>query len=198
LSARRLIAGALFLMGSAQFLIHAQEKRPSLSIQERDLRDAWVELEKKPHDANAQGRYLNAFPHTYKEFLNFFVVGRNFSDGHEVILLLPSSAEKHQDELGKLLVNLGKDARWDADAPNYLQHITAVYAGQHADTFASLVNQLSVAERVNLITFLADAENHAAYPEYEDLINQLKILGQGRLAKEFEEARAERMRQPHG
>ena len=195
---RRSIVVALFVVMSTSLLIQAQDKQTSMSPRERELAEAWAALKKNPHDSKTQELYLNAFPHNYKEFVAFFVDGRNFSDGFDVIMLLPSLAENHADELGKLLIELGRDAKWDADAPNYLQDVTTVYAGQHAKTFASLINQLPPKDHSNLITFLADKENHAAYKEYQDVIDRLRSIGQDRLAKEFEVAREKRVRQPHG
>ena len=195
---RRSIVVALFVVMSTSLLIQAQDKQTSMSPRERELAEAWEALKKNPHDSKTQELYLNAFPHNYKEFVAFFVDGRNFSDGFDVIMLLPSLAENHADELGKLLIELGRDAKWDADAPNYLQDVTTVYAGQHAKTFASLINQLPPKDHSNLITFLADKENHAAYKEYQDVIDRLRSIGQDRLAKEFEVAREKRVRQPHG
>jgi hypothetical protein len=183
---------------SASLLNQAQDKQTPLSSRVRELANAREALKKNPQDAKTQELYLNAFPQNYKEFVAFFVDGHNFSDGFDVIMILPSLAENHADELGKLLVGLSRDAKWDADAPNYLQYVTTLYAGQHAKTFASLVNQLPPRNHANLITFLADKENHTEYKEYQDMIDRLRGIGQDRLAKEFEVAREKRMRQLHG
>jgi hypothetical protein len=188
---------AFFVLVSTSLLIHAQDKQASLPPREHELAAAWAALNKNPQDTKTQELYLKAFPHNYEEFVAFFVDGHNFSDGFDEIMILPSLAENHTDELGKLLVELGRNAKWDADAPNYLQHVTAVYAGQHTKTFVSLINQLPPKDHANLITFLADKENHAAYKEYQDLIDGLRSIGQDHLAKEFEVAREKRLRQPH-
>jgi hypothetical protein len=195
---RRSILAVLFVVISTSMLISAQDKQASISPREHELVDAWEALKKNPHDSKTQEMYLNAFPQNYKEFVAFFVDDHNFSDGFDVIMVLPSLAENHADKLGKLLVELSRDAKWDADAPNYLQHVTTIYAGQHAKTFASLINQLPPKDHANLITFLADKENHTVYKEYQDLIERLRSIGQDRLAKEFEVARDSRVRQPHG
>jgi hypothetical protein len=107
-------------------------------------------------------------------------------------VVLSALAEKHEAEVGRFVVQLSKDAQWDADAPNYLKHETVAYGDQHTQTFASLLKQLQIAERAKLIIFLAHAENFAAYPEFQQLIDHLKTLGQNDIAKEFEAARAAR------
>jgi len=109
-------------------------------------------------------------------------------------VVLPSLAKNHEIEVGRLVVRLSKTAQWDADAPNYLEHATVVYGVQRTKTFATLAQQLPTTGRANLINFLAHAENIAAYPEFQELIDHLKSLGQNELAKEFETARAARGR----
>ncbi len=175
---------------------HAQQKQ--LSPNARKLADALTELQKKPDDPEVQERYLDAFPHDYKAFLSLFDLGRELSDGHDYIRILPSLAKHHELEVGQLLVQLSKDAHYEADAPSYLQRATAQYANRHTESFVKLVHQLSPRKRSRLVTFLADVENHGAYPEYQGIIDHLNALGQKHLAKEFEAAREKRSRQPHG
>jgi hypothetical protein len=188
-----LFVSCLLLMSLAA--VEAQEKR--LSDRARALSDALTELQKKPNDPVAQQRYLSAFPHDYKSFLQLFDLDQELCDGYDFISVLPSLAKNHRAEVGALLVGLSKDAHWEADAPNYLQNDTLTYAGQHTTTLVSIVDKLSSPDRVNFITFLADTEYHGAYKEYQELIDHLRALGQSRLAKEFEAARAKRKRQPH-
>jgi predicted glycoside hydrolase/deacetylase ChbG (UPF0249 family) len=186
----------LLLLVTPSLLIRAQEKQ--LSTEGRKLTDALEELRKKPDDLGVQERYLEAFPHDFKKFLELFDFRRELYDGHEYIDVLPPLAKTHEAELGTILVQLSKDAHKAADAPSYLQSVTAAYAGQHTKQFVSLINQLSPAQHSNVITFLADVESHGAYKEYQDIIDRLKSLGEDRLATEFEVAREKRMRQPHG
>ena len=94
-------------------------------------------------------------------------------------------------------MGLAKDAHHDADAPNYLQQVTAVYAGQHPETFAALCKQLPPQKQTQVITFLADAEAYYSYPEYQAIIDGLKRIREDKLAMRFEEARTKRERQPH-
>src|SRR5262245_6644959 len=100
--------------------------------------------------------------------------------------------------LGKLLVGLSKDAHYEADAPSYLQHVTAAYAGQNTKTFAQLLKELPLQKQTQLITFLADVENFHGYTDYVDIIEHLKGLGEANLASQFAEAKNKREKQPHG
>jgi hypothetical protein len=169
---------------------HSQERQ--LSVRARDLTQALAALRASTSDSQAQGRYLTTFPHDYKEFLNLFDLGHELSDGADYIDALSLTEEKHPTELGRLLVGLAKDAHYDADAPSYLQHLTAVYAGKHAEIFIELFDQLPPQKQTQLITFLADVENHGSYPEYQAIIDAFKRLGEGNLAIRFEKARAKR------
>ena len=168
-----------------------------LSSRARELTQALAALRTSPTDSQAQERYLKTFPHDYKEFLNLFDnVDRELYDGHDYINALSLTDEKHPTELGKLLVGLAKDAHKDADAPSYLQRLTAVYAGQHAKAFADLFSQLPPEKQTQLITFLADVENHGSYPKYQAIIDALKRIGEDKLAIRFEKARTTRQNVP--
>jgi len=196
LNMRMTITVALFVLATLPPIAYAQEK--PLSPEARRLSDALTELKAHPDDSTAQERYLETFPRTYKDFLNLFGYHHELYDGHEFIDLLPLLADRHETEVGSLLVQLSKDAEKEADAPTYLQQATAIYASHYTKTFATLVNQLTRKQRMSLVDFLADVENHSAYKDYQETIDHLKSLGQNRLANEFEVARKKRSQQPHG
>jgi len=100
-------------------------------------------------------------------------------------------------EVGKLLLGLCKTAQWDADAPAYLQDATAAYAKEYTGTFVKILKRLKRKEQDHVVTFLADVENHDAYPEYQGIIDHLKGLGDNDLVAKFEKARKKRKQQPH-
>lgn len=169
-----------------------------ISSPAKTLMASWKELQGHPNDPVVQERYLDAFPHDYESFLSLFDTGRELNDGYDYISVLPSLAEIHESEVGKLLVTLSVDAKWKGDASSYLQHATAVYGGHHSRAFAGLLKTLSSAQRSRLIRFLADVENQGAYKEYQEIIDQLQGLGESELARQFESVREIRSRQPHG
>jgi len=161
------------------------------------LTQALAQLQRAPDDRKVQERYLDAFPQTYKSFLELFDFNHPLYDGHEYVETLYSLVGSHELEVGRLLVQLSKDAHYDADAPSYLQNATATFGSQHIEIFLALLKQLPVGEQANLITFLADVENHQAYPEYQLIIDHLKALDERSFARKFVAARAKRSRQPH-
>ena len=179
------------------FGMHATAQDRQLSPKARELIHALAALRTSPDDSAAQERYLKTFPHDYREFLNLFDLDQELYDGHDFVDALPLAGKGHEAELGKLLVGLAKDAHYDSDAPNYLQQVTAVYAGQHPKTFAELLKQLPLQKQTQLITFLADVEAHNSYPEYQAINDGLKRIGEDKLALRFEEARTKREKQPH-
>lgn len=168
-----------------------------MSLRARALTGALEELRNRPDDTALQERYLKAFPQNYEDFLALFEPDRELHDGREFIEILPSLAARNDADVGRLLINLSKEAHWSADAPSYLQHATATYGGQHTRTFAKLINRLPSKERSNLIFFLADVENHGGYPEYQAIISRLATLDESRLAGEFEVARRKRSKHHH-
>jgi hypothetical protein len=163
----------------------------------KQLMRALSQVQKTPDDRKVQERYLEAFPQTYPSFLELFDLNHPLYDGHEYVETLYSLAESHELDVGRLLVRLSKDAHYEADAPSYLQNSTVTFGSQHTKTFLALLKQLPVGKQANLITFLADVENHQAYPEYQLIIDHSKALDERSFVRKFEAARAKRSRQPH-
>lgn len=162
------------------------------------LEEALAALRKHPDDPSIQEHYIDAFPQTYKDFLELFDFRKPLYDGHEYVEALWSLVKHHEKRVGTLLVQLSEDAHYNVDAPSYLQNATADYASQYTNQFAGSLKSLPSNKRQNLITFLADVENHHSYPQYQVIINHLKGLGETAMAKQFEIARAKRIKQPHG
>ena len=194
--------GALLLLILAVAVCGSTQRRPNqengLSRKVTKLSGALADMRNSADDRRAQMRYLRAFPKTYKEYLELFDLGQPLYDGHEYVNAISPLAANYERTVGNILVNLSQDAHYDADAPSYLQQATSEYAAQHTKTFVSLLKRLPSMKEANLITFLADVENHRAYPEYQMIIDQLKTLGETALVNKFELARAKREKQPHG
>ncbi len=87
---------ALLLLSCGVLLVvapvHGEEKH--LSDRARALTGALTELQQKPSDPLLQQRYLNAFPHDYKSFLQLFGPDRELYDGYDFISVLPSLAKE--------------------------------------------------------------------------------------------------------
>jgi hypothetical protein len=162
------------------------------------LKAAFTSLKAAPNSRAMQHRYLKAFPRTYKEFQAYFGTGGALADGYECdyIFALSTLQSHHVAEVGSLLVQLSKDAEYQPNAPSCLQNVMAKYGNGHTKRFAGLLHQLSPQERGQLVSFLAAAEL-ANGPEYQGIIQNLKDLQETELAKEFQQAQAERSKQSH-
>ena len=142
---------------------------------------------------------MQAFPKTYAAFVHLFGYpgGKLYDAYPEYIDVLPSLAGNNERGLGQLLIQLSKDAHYEADALGDLRETTATYASQHTKVFVELIKQLSIEKRAHLITFLTDGiEDFDAYPQYQEAIDHLRSLGEKCVAEEFEVAREQRQRQP--
>jgi hypothetical protein len=160
------------------------------------LKAAFTTLKATPNSRTAQHHYLKAFPHSYKRFQAYFGTGGALADGNECdyIFALSALQSHHVAEVGSLLVRLSKDAEYQGNAPSCLHNVMANYGSRYTKRFAGLLHQLSPQERAQLINFLADVES-AKYPEYQAIIQNLKGLQEIDLAKEFQQAQAERSKQ---
>jgi hypothetical protein len=177
-------------IGMAQPLLHAQSP-------ER-LKAAFNSLKTAPNSRSVQHRFLKAFPRTYKKFQAYFGPGGALADGNECdyIFALSALQSHHVAEVGSLLVQLSKDAESQGNAPSCLQNVTANYGSHFTKSFAVFLHQLSPQDRAQLIDFLAELES-ADYPAYQGIIQNLKGLNESDLAKEFQQAQAERSKQSH-
>jgi hypothetical protein len=162
------------------------------------LKAAFAGLKATPTSRSAQHHYLKAFPRTYKKFQAYFGSGGALADGNECdyIFALSTLQSQHVAEIGNLLVQLSKDAEYHGNAPSCLHNVMANYGSHYTKRFAGLLHQLSSQERGQLIDFLAELES-ANYPEYRAIIQNLKSLNEPDLAKEFQQAQAERSKQTH-
>jgi len=176
-------------IAAAQPLLHPSPER---------LKAAFTSLKAAPNSRAAQHRYLKAFPRTYKRFQAYFGTGGALADGYECdyIFALSTLQSHHVAEVGSLLVQLSKDAEYHPSAPSCLQNVVVKYGNRHTKQFAAFLHQLSSQDRAQLVTFLAAADL-ANGPEYKGIIQNLKDLQEADLAKEFQQAQAERLKQSH-
>lgn len=195
---KRIITGIIMLcwiVGYAPTL-NAEEKK--LSPQAQELQRSLALLKEKPKDKSIQIQYLQKFPKDITTFERFFNPS-DFSelyDGADYIFALHDLANDHPVLVGKILVGLSKNAHYEADALSYLQSVTAGYASTYTTAFVRQLKGHSKKEVTNLINYLADVENFTAYSEYPLIIENLRKLGETKLAQQFVDAKNERMKKP--
>ncbi len=166
-----------------------------------ELKAAFTRLKASPNDRAAQKRYLQAFPQDYRGFMALFGAGGSLADGYQCdyIFALSALQVRHSDQVGRLLVQLSKDAEYQADAPSCLQHVLANYGSRYTKAFAGFLHELSLKDRDQLITFLADIDTKVTSNlDYRRIIRNLKQLNEPELVKKFQQAQIDRARQQHG
>lgn len=187
----------LFLFMTSAAMAGMQKPGPSSGAEE--LKAAFTSLKANPNNQAVQKRYLKVFPRRYTTFMAFLGAGGSLADGYECdyIFALSTLQANHSIAVGRLLVQLSKDAKYGADAPSCLQNVMTKYGSRYTRHFARFLHQLSAKERGQLITFLSDVEVKT-YQEYQRIIQNLKQLNESDLAEEFQQAQSERSRQSPG
>jgi hypothetical protein len=179
----------------------AGSPKPRAKTAAEELKSAFTHLKANPSDPAAQIRYLKAFPQDYRGFMAMFGAGGSLADGYQCdyIFALSALQAHHSSQVGRLLVQLSKDAEYQADAPSCLQHVLANYGSRYTKAFAGFLHELAPKDRDQLITFLADIDTKVTSNlEYRRIIRNLKQLNEAELAKKFQQAQIDRARQPHG
>jgi len=140
--------------------------------------------------------YLNAFPATFPKFKFTFYgetgVGELYDKAEEHLTLLEKLSKKHPTKVISIWLNVATYGEWDADAIGILQHQLANYAAYNTKQFAEAILSRPLKQRLSIIKFLADVENHSAYEEYKMTVENLKVLGFKELSKQFSRAKEER------
>lgn len=152
-------------------------------------------VESAPTDSSVK-EYLRAFPHACSTFKKTFY-GKELDElypTHEQHLaLLKRLSAKYPKEAISIWLGVATNCAWEADALGILQHQLAGFGATDTKAFAAALLAKPTAQRLSIIRFLADVENHEAYDDYKVIQNNLKQLGLVKLEKEFAVAKKERM-----
>ncbi len=159
-----------------------------------------LDVYEHPDDEKLKLKFINEFPKDFKTFLSIF--HRNdfrelYANSHIYLDLLKHLSSEYPDKVVYLLLGLSRDAKWDADAPNYLQDILTEYIINHFGLFITPFKKLPIREQKNISVFLADVETIATYPEFKTILNLLKKHNETKLYEMFLNSKKERMRKGH-
>ena|ERR1700744_298559 len=144
--------------------------------------------------------YLNIFPKNKKQFMDIFQpenFGQLYPESNKYIEMFIGLAKHFPDKVIDKSVDIGADLKWEADATGQMQNSIVDLGNEHIDVFSKKLNSLPKVKRDQLITFLADAENHKAYHTYEQLIKSLQKVNENNLAIQFIRARKLREKNNH-
>ncbi len=143
--------------------------------------------------------YLNAFPATFQRFKFTFYgesgVGELYDKHQDHLMLLEKLSKKYPAKVLSIWLSAATYGEWDADAIGILQHQLANYAAYNTKKFAEAILSKPLEQRLSIIKFLEDVENHSAYEEYKRTVENLKVLGLKELSKQFLRAKEEREKQ---
>lgn len=176
--------------------------RESLSESSGILLDDILAILKSPEEESLRTKYLDDFPKTFSEFLEIFHPS-NFKElysGSYVFLeMFEDILKERPRETAKLLIGLSVDAQYDADAPSHLRGILANFISNYYDFLIGPFNKLAHAHQQNIITYICDVENFAAYHVFNSIIRKLEEKNNKELLKRFLAAKEERISiGPHG
>ena len=172
----------------------------SLSPTSEKIKKAYDQLKINGSSETLQLNYINAFPNSKEEFIAIFSPedGKQLSTvSDQYLRLLLVLGDRYPTKVLRKSMNIGKRLKWDADAVGYLQHLIVDVANKHPGVFIEEIGKLNEDEKASLIRFLADVENHRAYPEYQALIDKLIFAKQNTISELFIQARKERQKQHH-
>jgi hypothetical protein len=164
------------------------------------VRSAYAQMKIYPGEKAKQLAFLNAFPSAKQQFMEMFQAANNgqlTSNSHEFIESFIDLAKTYPTQVVDKAINIGKDLTWEADATGYMQHGIVQLGNQYTKIFATKVKSLTEADQDKLIKFLADVENHKAYPEYQQLIDALAKTGEVKLSNKMIEAKDLREKTPN-
>ncbi len=171
-----------------------------LLAKSKQVQSVYSQFLKNPKSQTCQLNYIEVFPDDTTQFLRVFAsadFGQLYQDSYNYIEDFFKLGKYHTVLVINKSIDIGKNLRWEADAVGYLQHGIVALGNKYTSLFILKINSLSPDEQSNLITFLADVENHDAYPEYKQLIKSIKAARRTDLADKFITAMNQREKQHH-
>ena len=165
------------------------------------VKTAFDDLSADTNSKKLQQIYVAAFPSDTKIFLKVFQTEKFdqlYMHSYKYLEAFEKCATRLPTEVVGKCIDIGKNLVWDADAVGQLQEISVRLALKHLTTFVNKYKTLGSKAQDKLLTFYADVENYNAYPEFQELIDKLKNIGEKDIAKKLGSARTIRKsRQNH-
>jgi hypothetical protein len=175
--------------------------RESLRLDSRILLDDLLAILRSPEEGSLRTKFIKDFPKTFAHFSQVFnpANSKELYDGHVFLEMFRVILKERPRETVGVLLGLSKDAKYDADAPGYLQRIMADFICNNYDVFIEAFRKLTNAEQKNVIAFVCDVENYAAYRLFDCIIKTLEMKANTVLLAWFLAAKEARIsRGPHG
>ena len=178
-----------FVICVAALTLSASVSAAELSDPAQRVKNAYAALVKAPSERNVQLAYLAAFPADFATFLAVFMPKdfKQLYDGHDYVFALSDIGNVLPEQTFAKILKIESTAKWQADAPNYLQHVSIKLALQHPRQFVSGLGRLSPSEQNGVIEFLVDGP-HRPTEDFKKLTEELKRLGYVPESKQLRQA----------
>lgn len=172
----------------------------NLTDEARKVKNTYENLKRNPNSMELQKKYIEIFPENVETFKRVFcseTFDQLYKDNHSYISEFSRLSIDFSDLVGNKLIKLCVGIKkWEADAIGDIQHITMEYANSNYNDFVKKTHLLN---KNDLITFLADVENHSAYRLYQEFMGKLEEHNEPELFTKFKEAKEERIsKKDHG
>lgn len=168
----------------------------SVSPQSAQLEQLRKDVEANPSPA-IEVRYLETFPASFESFRKTFYgadLDELYPTHTEHLQLLERLQKRYPEKVLKIWLGVATNGSWDADALSHLQHQFVSWGSTNTKELAAALTSRPTKDRLSIIRFLADVENHSVYTEYQAIMNNLQMLGAKELYKEFANAKEQRIK----
>ncbi len=159
------------------------------------IKSAYELLVADTSNKKLQESFVAAFPSNTKSFLRVFQskhFDQLYNESYNYLYLFEKCAATYPKEVLSKCINISKTLVWDADAVGQLQEITISLSVKYPIIFIIEYRTLSIVGQNGLISFYADIENFNTYPEFQELVDKLKSMGQLKIAQQLENAKEKR------
>ena len=183
-----------------------REKLRKLSPAAANLKSALEKLKSEFSSNDSQSEFLKYFPKNKRDFDAFFgfnrddhgksVTGELYYLSDDCIVVLKYFNPRHIRLICKIVIDIGKESSWDADAYNYLQDVIMDVAMKHTRIFREEIFKLSRQERVSLVQYLADVQFIAHDKQYSALVEKFRRLGDREFVTLLENGKKSSMENP--
>jgi hypothetical protein len=155
---------------------------------------------KKPDDKKIKEKFLDEFPNDFDSFLSVFHQ-KDFSQLYDnsfiYMDLLADLSKEYPGKAIHLLLNLSRNAKYDADATGDLQNILTYFILNNYYIFIKPFKKLPKLNQENIAAFIADVETIATYQEYNSILELLNKNREFALVEIFSRAKMERIKRGH-
>ena len=151
---------------------------------------AYQELQKVPHGAILQIKYIQIFPDNKVDFIDIFNAhdGKELSQqGKDYVKQFRKLGYDYPDSVLPKSIAIGKDlTTWSSGPVNELQKAIYYITGKNPQLFVDIVRILKKEEQISLAKFLYDGPDGKNI-NYDNLLQIFNKAGDRRLIKIFEQ-----------